>query len=98
MSATQQQQQQQTTASHNDMEKFRRECAAFDRMLPELLKTHKGLFVAIHEGKLIASGNDWFEVSRQATQIAGNVSLLVTQVTDQPPRPVRVGARGLVEV
>ena len=32
---------------------IRREEIAFEHMKPELLKTHKGKFVAIHNGKLV---------------------------------------------
>lgn len=39
-------------------DKWRREQRAFRQLLPELLKTHRGKYVAVHEGQVVGSGDD----------------------------------------
>src|SRR5262249_22792908 len=38
--------------------KWEREYRAFLRLLPELLKTHRGKYVAVHEEQVVDSGDD----------------------------------------
>ena len=47
-------------------DKWRQEQRAFHRLLPDLLRTHRDLFVAIHEGRVIESGDDKLEVAQCA--------------------------------
>jgi hypothetical protein len=54
-------------------------------MLGELLKTHKGQYVAVHNEQVIESGADMMEVIMRAYQKAGNVPLFVERVSDEPP-------------
>jgi Family of unknown function (DUF5678) len=68
-------------------DKFRREQEAFYRLLPELLRTQAGQFVAIHEGEVVQSGDDQIEVVERAYARFGYIPILVTLVTDRP-RPV----------
>ena len=37
-------------------DKWRSEQRAFRRLLPEVLKTHRGQYVAIHQGQVVESG------------------------------------------
>ena len=37
-------------------DKFRSEQRAFQKLLPELLRTHRDQYVAIHEGQMVESG------------------------------------------
>lgn len=37
---------------------WRREQKAFRKLLPSLLNTHRGQYVAIHEGQVVESGSD----------------------------------------
>ncbi len=39
-------------------EKWDREYAAFLEMLPDLLQTHRDKYVAVHEGRVVESGDD----------------------------------------
>ena len=64
--------------------KWEREFAAFQRLLPELLKTHRGKYVAIHDGKVVASGDGRTEVAERAWEHVGYVALHVGLVTDEP--------------
>ena len=61
-------------------EKFERERAAFFRLLPELLKTHPGKVVAIHDERVVAVGDERRRVIDEATRLAGDVDLYVEQV------------------
>ena len=72
-------------------EKFRSEQQAFYRLLPELLQTHRGLYVAIHGGRVVGSGPDGAEVARAAYATVGYIPIYVDLVAEQPPRPVRLG-------
>ncbi len=72
-------------------EKFRREQEAFRRLLPQLLPTHRGQYVAVHGGQVVGSGPDPVEVARAAYATFGYVPVYVDLVDDQPPRPVRLG-------
>ena len=65
-------------------DKWRSEQEAFRRLLPELLSTHRNQYVAIHEGKVVASGVDKMEVAGQAYGRVGYVPIYVSLVTDQP--------------
>ena len=67
-----------------DDPKFNREWAAFYEMLPDLLKTYRGQYVAIHEGRIIANGADKDAVWRQAHEQFGHVTILVRLVSEVP--------------
>jgi len=43
------------------------ERAAFQRLLPELLKTHAGQFVAIHDGRVVDADHDGGELAQRVT-------------------------------
>jgi hypothetical protein len=80
--------------------KFRREQEAFRKLLPELLQTHRGQYVAIHEGQVVGSGPDQIELADRAYDRFGYIPILVTLVTDRPgivripsPRVIRPGDR-----
>jgi hypothetical protein len=63
---------------------------AFIRLLPTLLATHRGRFVAVHEGRVIAEGSDQVEVAKRSYALVGYVPVYVGLVSDEPPRPVRI--------
>jgi len=65
---------------------WERERRAFHQLLPSLLATHPGQYVAVHEGKVIASGRDRVEVAVEANQRVGYVSLFVAMVAEAHPR------------
>jgi len=63
---------------------------AFLRLLPTLLATHRGRYVAVHHGCVIAEGPEQVEVAKQAYSRAGYVPIYVGLVTEEPSRPVRL--------
>jgi len=69
---------------------WERERRAFDRLLPSLLETHPGQYVAIHSGSIIASGSDRITVALQGYQRVGYVPLYVGLVSEAPRRKVRL--------
>jgi len=70
---------------------WERERRAFHQLLPSLLAAHSGQYVAVHEGKVIASGRDRVEVAMEAYERVGYVSLFVGMVAEAlPRRKVRV--------
>jgi hypothetical protein len=71
--------------------KFERERRAFLRLLPQLLATHRGRYVAIHEEKVAEVGDDRMEVSMKVWKRVGGVDLYVGLVTDEPEPIARSG-------
>ena len=71
-------------------DKFRKEQQAFHRLLPELLRTHRDQYVAIHEGQVVESGADQIEVAERAYARFGYIPILVTLVTDRPRPVIRI--------
>lgn len=73
--------------------KLERERRAFFCLLPQLLATHRGQYVAIHEEQAVDSGPERLEVAMRVLQRVGNVDIYVGFVGDLP-RPVeRSGVR-----
>ena len=75
-------------------DKFRREQQAFHRLLPELVRTHRDQYVAIHEGQVVESGADKIEVAERAYARFGYIPILVTLVTDRPRPVIRIPSLG----
>jgi dCTP deaminase len=65
--------------------KFRREKRAFEELKPELLKTHRGKYVVIHEGQVALTGDDEVELARQAYEQFGYVELYIGLVAEEAP-------------
>jgi hypothetical protein len=82
-------------AAYDSWEEQRR---AFFRLLPALLATHRGQYVAVHDGSVIAEGSDQVGVAQQAYAKVGYVPVYVGLVTDEPPRPVRIPSPRLLSV
>jgi hypothetical protein len=70
---------------------------AFYRLLPTLLLSHKGQYVAIHEEKVVDAGPIKLEVAMRVLHRVGNVDIFVGLVTDQPEIPSRSGVVRVVE-
>ncbi|WP_439625622.1 DUF5678 domain-containing protein [Gemmata sp.] len=70
--------------------KWDAEYEAVLRLLPELLKTHRDQYVAVHEGRVVGSGTDKLAVAQEAYKTFGYVEILVRLVTDKPPRVVNI--------
>lgn len=69
---------------------WEREFAAFVRLKPSLLPAHKGEYVAIHEGKVVDSGDDQVAVALRAYSKYGYVPIYVGLVSDEPQPIVRI--------
>jgi Family of unknown function (DUF5678) len=69
---------------------WQRERRAFWKLLPELLQSYDGQYVAIHDGQVVASGTDEVAVAMDAYSRVGYVPLYLGQVTTSPPRPARI--------
>ena len=69
---------------------WERERGAFFQLLPSLLETHPGRYVAVHDGAVIASGSDRISVALDAYQRVGYVPLYVGFVGEAPRRWVRL--------
>lgn len=72
--------------------RWRVERDAFLRMLPSLLATHPGRYVAVHGGAVVAVGDDKIEVALEAYRLVGQVPLHVGLVTTEAPRVVRIAS------
>jgi hypothetical protein len=79
--------------------KWDREYGAFLHLLPELLKTHRGKYVAVHEAKVIDTGDDKVALALRAYDAFGYVPIYVGLVAERPlPRERHPSFRELREV
>ncbi len=69
---------------------FEAEVMAFERLKPELLKTHRGQFVAIYQEKVVEVGDDEMELLNRMDKRFGNVPYYVELVQENTPRKVRI--------
>jgi hypothetical protein len=70
---------------------FEAEAAAFDRLRSSLLEQFKGQYVAVYQGKVVASGGDRFELLRQVHQEFGPIPCYIDLVEpDSSIRKVRI--------
>jgi hypothetical protein len=72
-----------------------REHAAFERMLPELLKEYPGKAVALYKGQVVAFGDDKMDLWAQVRQKLGPVPVYV-QVVEFPPRVYKMPHRKVI--
>ncbi|MBI1829939.1 MAG: hypothetical protein HYR84_00650 [Planctomycetes bacterium] len=71
-------------------DKWEREKRAFKAMLASLLTTHRGQFVAIHEGEVVESGLEKLEVAGRAYARFGYIPIFVSLVTDEAQPLARI--------
>jgi hydrogenase maturation factor len=67
-----------------ELSKGEREYQAFLRLLPQLLGTHQGKYVAVHEGQVIDSDTDDIALIQRVHARIGYVPIHVGLVTEQP--------------
>jgi hypothetical protein len=68
------------------------------RLLPTLLASHRGQYVAIHKATVVAEGLDQIDVAKRAYARIGYVPVYVGLVIDEAPKPVRIRRLvGLIE-
>lgn len=73
--------------------KWASEYEAFQRLLPQLLVTHRDRYVAIHEGQVVDSGDDKLELALRVLAKIGNVPIHVGLVTEGLEPAARSGVR-----
>jgi hypothetical protein len=73
-------------------QRWAREFAAFSRLLPELLKTERGRFVAVHGGAVVAVADTFEDAALAAYQRVGYVPIHVGQVVDTALPTVRISS------
>lgn len=78
--------------------KWEREYRAFQRLLPELLKTHRGKYVAIHEEQVVDIGEEPLALALRVMARIGNVAIHVGHVTESPPPISRSGVRRVLRI
>jgi hypothetical protein len=66
-------------------EAWEKERAAFHRLKPQLLQTHKGLYVAIHGGQVIDADADERSLAIRFFEKHGQVPVYISLVSEQPP-------------
>ena len=74
-----------------ELSKFERERKTFYRLLPQLVATHHGQYVAIHEGQVVDSGPDQLDVALRVQQRVGCVPIYVGLVSEGPQPVYRSG-------
>lgn len=71
--------------------KWEREYRAFRNLLPQLLLTDRGHYVAIHEERGIDRDHDEMVLIKRVLEQVGNVDVHVGLVTDEPEPIYRSG-------
>jgi hypothetical protein len=78
--------------------KWEREYRAFKRLRPSLLRTYRNKYVAVHEEKVVDSGEDEIALGLRVYARFGYVPIYVGRVSDQPQRVVRIPSPRLKRV
>ena len=73
------------------LSKLEIEQRAFFRLLPELLKTHLGQYVAIHDEQVVDSGTDQLQVAMRVQERIKGLPIYVHLVTNEPEPIYRSG-------
>ena len=71
-------------------DKWEREREAFRELLPRLLKTHAGKFVAVHEGQVVDSGDAILSLAARVYARHGYVPIYMGLVDVRGRPPVRI--------
>jgi hypothetical protein len=71
-------------------DKWACEFEAFQRLLPQLLETHRGEYVVIHAGRVVDSGQDDLALALRFFAKHGNVPIHVGLVADEPEPLTRI--------
>jgi hypothetical protein len=80
----------QITIPPSPANKWQREHEAFQRLLPNLLHTHLGQYVVIHDGQVVDSGPDDLTLAMRFFTQHGNVSVHIGLVITEAETPVRI--------
>ncbi|TEU21796.1 MAG: type II toxin-antitoxin system Phd/YefM family antitoxin [Anaerolineales bacterium] len=80
--------QDDDTWRQEQLQRLQPEREAFQRLLPELLKTHKGQFVAIHKGKMVDADTDNRELAKRI--YARKLFPVYIQLVSEKPRVIEL--------
>jgi hypothetical protein len=69
---------------------FEQEVAAFEQLRPALLEQYAGKYVAIYQGKVVASGDEKLALLDQVRERFGHVVCYIEKVAPDSPRTVRM--------
>lgn len=69
---------------------FEREVTAFEQLRADLLKQYTGKYVAIYQGKVVASGEDKLALLDQVRRQYGNVVCYIEKAAPDSPRTVHM--------
>ena len=64
--------------------KWERERRAFLRLLPELLNTHRGQYVAVHEERVVDAGDELVPLAMRVYAAHGYVPVYIDLITEKP--------------
>lgn len=78
-----QEQEGQAATRQAQLQKFEREKEAYLHLKPQLLQTHRGHFVAIHEGKVVDTDQDKRELVRRVVERYGNKPIYIQLVAEE---------------
>lgn len=78
------------------MRTFEHEVAAFERIRPSIMAHHKGKFVAIYQGEVIATGDDKLALLDQVREQHGDIVCYIEKVVPDAPRTVRMPSAHVV--
>jgi len=67
-----------------EVDKAEREYRAFRRLLPQLLLSHRGQYVAVHDGEVVDFDTDDISLIQRVHARFGYVPIHVGLVTDRP--------------
>ena len=75
-----------------EMDKGEREYRTFLHLLPQLLVSHRGQHVAVHDGEVVDFDTDDISLIQRVHARFGYVPIYVGLVTDRPPEGSTFGA------
>lgn len=78
--------QERVRQRQTDQDAFEREREAFERLEADLLRTHRGQWVAVFQEQVVESGDDQMEVLDSVYRRFGYVPVYVQRVEEQPVR------------
>jgi hypothetical protein len=81
-------------SDHPDFEDFKKEYAAFEAMLPELLASCPGKFVAVFRGRVVDMDSDDFELARRVQTKYEDKFVLIHLVTAEPDQVLQIDTPG----
>lgn len=78
-----QEEEEQAAIRRAQLQKFEREKEVYLHLKPQLLQTHRGQFVAIHEGKVVDADQDNGELVRRVVERYGNEPVYIQLVAEE---------------